>query len=53
LFLSGWLQSIDAVDVVVFLEEQWGLDFAEIGFDIAMIDSVNEILALRQYSEIK
>jgi hypothetical protein len=53
LFLSGWLQSIDAVEVVVFLEETWGLDFAVIGFDIAMIDSVSEIMALRQYIDVK
>lgn len=52
LFLSGRLQSVDAVEVVVFLEENWGVDFAKIGFDLSLIDSVDAILALRQYAEV-
>jgi acyl carrier protein len=52
LFLSGRLQSVDAVEVVIFLEDEWGLDFAKIGFDMTMIDSVEEILALRQHIEV-
>lgn len=52
LFLSGRLQSVDAVEVVVFLEESWGLDFAKIGFDLALIDSVDAIMALRQYAAV-
>jgi len=48
LLLSGRLQSVDAVEVVVFLEEQWGIDFAEIGFDESLIDSVDAIEALIQ-----
>jgi len=46
LLLSGRLQSVDAVEVVLFLEEQWGVDFAEIGFDETQIDSVDAIDAL-------
>jgi acyl carrier protein len=46
LLLSGRLQSVDAVEVVLFLEEQWGIDFAEIGFDEAQLDSVDAIDAL-------
>jgi acyl carrier protein len=46
LLLSGRLQSIDAVEIVVFLEEQFGIDFAEIGFDREQIDSVDAICSL-------
>jgi len=48
LVLSGRLQSIDAVEVAVFLEEKWGIDFAQIGFDQSFIDSVDAIDALIQ-----
>jgi acyl carrier protein len=48
LLLSGRLQSVDAVEVVLFLEEQWGIDFAEIGFDETQLDSVDAIDALVQ-----
>lgn len=48
LLLSGRLQSVDAVEVVLFLEEQWGIDFAEIGFDEEQLDSVDAIDALVQ-----
>ena len=46
LLLSGRLQSIDAVEIVVFLEENFGVDFAGIGFDRDQIDSVDAICAL-------
>jgi acyl carrier protein len=48
LLLSGRLESVDAVDVVVFLEEKFGVDFAEIGFDQGLIDSVACIESLIQ-----
>jgi acyl carrier protein len=48
LFLSGRLQSVDAVEIVVFLEENFGIDFAQIGFDREQIDSVDLIYALTQ-----
>jgi hypothetical protein len=34
------------VEIVIFLEEKFGVDFAEIGFDQALIDSVDAIAAL-------
>ena len=40
---SGRLQSIDAVDIVVFLEERFGVDFSTIGFDREQIDSIDAI----------
>jgi acyl carrier protein len=46
LLVSGRLQSIDAVEIVVFLEEKFGLDFAEIGFDRENIDTINAIREL-------
>lgn len=46
LLLSGRLQSIDAVEIVVFLEENFGIDFAEVGFDRERIDSVDAIYSL-------
>jgi acyl carrier protein len=52
LVLSGRLQSVDAVEVVVFLEEKWGIDFATIGFDETQIDSVDAIDSLVQQAMI-
>jgi acyl carrier protein len=34
------------VEIVVFLEEQFGLDFAVIGFDQEKIDTVDAIASL-------
>ncbi len=48
LLLGGRLQSIDAVEIVVFLEEKFGIDFAEIGFDEEQLDSIDTICALVQ-----
>jgi len=45
-FLSGRLSSVDAVELVVFLEEKYGIDFAEIGFDQSQIDSVAAVESL-------
>jgi acyl carrier protein len=48
LLLSGRLASVDAVEIVVFLEEKFHVDFAEVGFDQSLIDSVDSIDALTQ-----
>jgi len=45
-FLSGRLGSVDAVEVVVLLEEKFGIDFTETGFDEAQIDSIDAIQLL-------
>jgi len=50
LLLSGRLQSIDAVEIVLFLEENFGIDFAVIGFDKDQIDSIDAIYAMTQTS---
>lgn len=46
LVLSGRLQSIDAVELAVFLENQFQVNFADSGFDQETIDTVDAILAL-------
>ena len=46
LFSTGRLQSIDGVEMVVFLEERFGLDFAPGGFDPESIDGVANVDAL-------
>jgi acyl carrier protein len=46
LLLSGRLQSVDAVELAVFLEEEFGVDFAKMGFDEEMIDTLEAISAL-------
>jgi acyl carrier protein len=48
LLTSGRLQSIDAVEIVMFLEGNFGIDFAQIGFDRDQIDSIDAIYALTQ-----
>lgn len=47
-FLSGRLGSVDAVELVIFLEETFGIDFAETGFDESQIDSIEAIKSLLQ-----
>ena len=46
LFLSGRLGSVDAVEVVVLLEEKFGIDFNETGFDQEQIDTIEAIFTL-------
>ena len=52
LLLGGRLQSIDAVEIVVFLEEKFGIDFAIIGFEQEQIDSVDAICTLIQSTAV-
>jgi acyl carrier protein len=44
LFMSGRLDSLSQVELVVFLEQEFGLDFVDIDFD--RIDSIDAIGAL-------
>jgi acyl carrier protein len=46
LLLSGRLASVDAVEIVVFLEEKFGVNFSDVGFDQTLIDSVDAISSL-------
>ena len=43
LLVSGRLQSIDAVQIALFLEEAFGINFAETGFDQEKVDSIEAI----------
>jgi acyl carrier protein len=46
LLMSGRLDSVDTLDLVLFLEEKYGIDFAERGFDKNDLDSLDSIMAL-------
>jgi len=46
LLLSGRLQSLDALELIVFLEENYAFDFADRPFDQGQIDSVDQVVAL-------
>ena len=46
LLLGGRLSSIDTVEIVLLLEEKFGVNFSEIGFDQTMLDTVDSICAL-------
>ncbi|MFY9836458.1 MAG: acyl carrier protein [Xanthobacteraceae bacterium] len=44
LFMSGRLDSLDAMEVVTFLEDKYGIDFAKIEFDMTVLDSIDSIV---------
>jgi acyl carrier protein len=46
LITAGRLDSVDALDVVVFLEESYGVDFGDRQFDQDELDSVSRIVEL-------
>lgn len=43
LMLSGRLESIDVLGIIMFLERRFGVNFARIGFDQANLDSIQLI----------
>jgi acyl carrier protein len=43
LFVSGRLDSLSMMTLIVHLEESFGIDFAQVDFDVDLIDSVNDI----------
>lgn len=43
LLVNGRLQSIDVIQLVLFLEKRFGVDFGQTGLDAAEIDSVDLI----------
>jgi acyl carrier protein len=51
LILSGRLESIDVLDIVVFLEKTYRVDFGEQDFDQTTLDTVNNILAVAERQE--
>jgi len=43
LFVSGLLDSMMAVDLILRLEAQFGVDFSRLDFDVSLIDTVQAI----------
>lgn len=48
LFLSGRLDSLSVTKLVVFLEEHFSVDFGNHPFDVAELDSVDQIVQFAQ-----
>ena len=46
LFVSGRLDSLAMTRLVLYLEQAFGINFAEVDFDVDLIDSVEAIAAL-------
>jgi acyl carrier protein len=46
LFASGRLDSFTMMNLVMYLEQSFGIDFAAAGFDADLLDSVQAIEAL-------
>jgi acyl carrier protein len=45
LVFSGRFESLDVLEIALFLESRFGLDLSE-GFDLSRLDSVEEIMNL-------
>ena len=52
LFSSGRLDSLDAVETVVFVESEYGINFSEIDFDLTLLDSIAAIARLVDRSQL-
>ena len=48
LFTSGRLDSLDAVELIMSIETDYGINFSDIGFDLTRLDSISAIAALVQ-----
>ena len=48
LIVSGRLESIDVLDIVVFLEKNYRVDFGEQDFDQTTLDTVNNMVAVAE-----
>ena len=46
LFTSGRLDSLDAVEVIMCVESDYGINFADFNFDLTLLDSVAAITSL-------
>jgi acyl carrier protein len=46
LFSSGRLDSFTMMNLVMYLEQSFGIDFAGTGFDIDLVDSIDAIESL-------
>jgi len=48
LFVSARLDSLSTIELVEFLEREFGVDFGKIDFEIERVDSIDAIVALVQ-----
>ena len=46
LFSSGRLDSLDAVEIIMTIETDHGINFADINFDLTRLDSIDAITDL-------
>ncbi|MGB4911748.1 MAG: acyl carrier protein [Candidatus Dechloromonas phosphoritropha] len=46
LFVSGRLDSFSMMNLVMYLEEAFGLDFSDFEFDVSLVDSAKDIETL-------
>jgi acyl carrier protein len=46
LFTSGRLDSLDAVEIIMTIETDYGVNFSEIEFDLTRLDSITAIADL-------
>ncbi|MFM7698492.1 MAG: hypothetical protein ACKO5X_07625 [Limnohabitans sp.] len=53
LFMSGRLDSLAMMNLVVFLESTMDIDFYALNFDVSLIDSLNSIYSLINISSAK
>jgi acyl carrier protein len=52
LIVSGRLDSVDTIALLLFLEKEYGIDFADRGFDRDEMDSVDSIVAFLGVSQL-
>ncbi|MFN8611459.1 MAG: acyl carrier protein [Vulcanimicrobiota bacterium] len=48
LFLSGLLDSMDAMQTILFLEAEFGVDFSRHAFSLELIDSLERMVSLTE-----
>jgi acyl carrier protein len=46
LFSSGRLDSLDAIEIIMCIETEYGINFSEINFDLTLLDSIAAITDL-------
>jgi acyl carrier protein len=51
LFSSGLLDSLDAVELVVYVEDEFGINFSEINFDLTLLDSIAAVCVLVEHHQ--
>jgi acyl carrier protein len=46
LFTNGRLDSLDAVEIIMSVEMDYGINFSELNFDLTLLDSIDAIVDL-------